>query len=159
MAMKPCSFLIKLALLLWCCSHHGSNILQRSRCVGASTDTLYWSRYTFNFPPLFSFLSWQWKNVLIDIWSEKKWLYLWRNAVIFKDKQATANWKRKSLLYSPFVLGPEESLSHLMGIQQPPDDILNIIAPLGRVCLFGVYIWKTERRELAKLFIALKVSR
>lgn len=138
MAMELCPFIIKLAALM----------LQPSWQQHPSEVSMYWglhrhsvSRHTFNFPPLFSFQSWQWESVLIDIWREKKWLYLWRNAVIFKDKPATANWKRKSpLLCFPCLLGPEGSLSHLMGIQQPPDDIFNIIAPLGWVCLFGVYI-------------------
>ncbi len=36
-------------------SSHPQHFLQKSRCVWASTDSLYWSKNIFNFPPLFFF--------------------------------------------------------------------------------------------------------
>lgn len=108
----------------------------------------------------FFFLSRPWKMVLIDIRREKKQVHVWRNAVIFKDKPGTVSRKGKSpLLLTPRLLGPQGFLSSPMGIQQPPDDILNIIASPGWICLFCVYIWSTERTGLAKLFIALELRR
>ncbi len=140
---------------LWQLNSHPQHSLEIQMSLDLNRQSVLIKRNTFNFHPLFFSQSKQWEMVLIDIWREKKQFHVWRKAVILKDEPATTKWKGKSPpLLSPCLHGPKGSLSSPFGMQQLPDDILNIIALCALVCLFCVYIWNIQG-ELCRLNYSL----